>query len=122
MFGYLAAFRSITQTALALGLCLLALSFVMEAKLAWCGPVARMVSEVRASKALPDDAPTGVHGVSASYPVYPRTPFAIPEVIAAYCAADAQPVLRRSVASKHIPSVANRYFVPYNFLRSPPLY
>jgi hypothetical protein len=42
---------------LACSLCLLAMAFAVEAKIAWYGPVSGPGSEVRAAKALPSDVP-----------------------------------------------------------------
>jgi hypothetical protein len=63
---------------LALGLCLLAFLFAIEAKTAWYGPPVGFGSIVRAAKAQPVATPEVVeHGVAAPDPAHPHTLFAV---------------------------------------------
>ena len=121
MSGFRAVFRSIRQAIFAIGLCLLALSFAMEAKLARYGPVAGPGSEVRASKALPDDAPKVVqHGVPAPNPVDAQIVFAVLAILTVSCAAGTDVMLRRNIQSARLRPVTAAYFLPYLFFRPPP--
>ena len=77
MSGSSAASLSVRRTSLALGFCLLAFLFAVEAKTARYGPVAGPGSDVRAAKALPADSPKPVEqGVSAPDPTHLRVGFA----------------------------------------------
>ena len=109
------------RTILALGLCLLAFSFAMEAKLAWYGPQVGIGSDMSAAKALPADVPDVVrHGVPAPDPIHPLVPFLLLPIFAASILADAHLRLR---PAHHPPSFsAASYFSPKNFFRPPPAY
>lgn len=120
MSVFLAASRSFGQTILALGLCLMAFFFAMEAKTAWYGPAARPVTEVRASKALPDDAPKVVqHGIPASDPDFPQIPSAVLLAFATSCMAAAEVMLRRGAVFMYVP-VSNTPCLTPNILFRPP--
>jgi len=72
------------RTPLALGLCLLAFLFAIEAKAAWYGPPVGFGSSVRAAKAQPVAGPEVVeHGVPAPDPAHPHTLFAALPLISA---------------------------------------
>jgi hypothetical protein len=65
------------RTTLALGLCLLAFLFAIEAKTAWYGPAVGFCSSVRAAKAQPVTTPEVVeHGAPAPDPAHPDASFA----------------------------------------------
>lgn len=66
------------RTALVWSLCLLAALFAVEAKMAWYGPTSGVGSDVRASKAMPADAPELVeHGIPVPDPIHPHILFAV---------------------------------------------
>ena len=63
------------RTLVALVLCLLAISFAVEAKLAWYLPQNTMGSDVQAAKALPADVPQLIlHGLPDHNPIFPLLP------------------------------------------------
>ncbi|HTW62225.1 MAG TPA: hypothetical protein VMD55_10500 [Terracidiphilus sp.] len=77
-----AAFRSTRRITFALGLCLLALVFAVEAKTAWYGPAKGPEFDVRAAKARPADLPQVIdHGVPVPNPVPPLLSFAVLAVL-----------------------------------------
>jgi len=77
MSGLFAASLFRRRTPLALGLCLLAFLFAIEAKTAWYGPAVGLGSSVRAAKAQPAATPRIVeHGAPAPDPAHPRASFA----------------------------------------------
>lgn len=64
------------RTPLAIGLCILAMLFAVEAKTAWYGPFLGPGCAVRAAKALPMGLPELVdHGVPTPDPAHPRAAF-----------------------------------------------
>ena len=66
MLGLFAASLPLRRTPLAIGLCLLAFLFAVEAKTAWYGPEHGIGSDVRAAKAMPALSPELVdHGTSS---------------------------------------------------------
>lgn len=66
MLGLFAASLPLRRTPFALGLCLLAFLFAVEAKTAWYGPAHGIGSDVRAAKAMPALSPKLVdHGNSS---------------------------------------------------------
>lgn len=72
------AFGLFRQNALVVGLCLLAVLFAVEAKLAWYSPVSDTSSDVRSAKAFPPDTPEIVHrGVSSPDSAQPLIAFAL---------------------------------------------
>jgi hypothetical protein len=77
MSGWFAASLSYRRAPLALGLCLLAFLFAIEAKTAWYGPSAGFGGTVRAAKAQPVASPEVVeHGVPKPDPTHPSAAFA----------------------------------------------
>lgn len=121
MSSFPAASRSFRQTTLAIGLCLLALSFAMEAKLARYGLAARPASEVRATKALPDDAPGPVQPCDPSPdPANPQLPFAVLVALAVSCIAAADILLRRGILSSYLPASSLAHLSPQISFRPPP--
>jgi hypothetical protein len=78
MSGWFAASPSYRRAPLALGLCLLAFLFAIEAKTAWYGPAAGFGGSVRAAKAQPVASPEVVeHGVPSPDPAHPDAAFAL---------------------------------------------
>lgn len=72
------SFGARSRRALALGLCLLAIVFAVEAKTAWFGPASGPGSEVAAAKAWPADLPRLIeHGVPVPSAVPPLISFAL---------------------------------------------
>ncbi len=70
MAGFL-AFPKMRRNTLALGLCVLAVLFALEAKTAWYGPANGPGSDVRSQKALPADSPaSGISWRFYSSPSY----------------------------------------------------
>jgi hypothetical protein len=114
--------RNFRRTALALGLCLLAFGFAMEAKLAWYCPAGGSASDIAAAKARPADLPVVVsRGVSAPIPVHPQMLFAILAALtaASICKANA---LQAGYPAYARPSVSTAaYFSSSLFFRPPPV-
>jgi hypothetical protein len=76
MSGWFAASQSYRRAPLALGLCLLAFLFAIEAKTAWYGPAAGFGGNIRAAKAQPMTSPEVVeHGVPKPDPTHPNAAF-----------------------------------------------
>jgi hypothetical protein len=122
MSGLFAASLFRRRTPLALGLCLLAFLFAIEAKTAWYGPVVGFGSSVRAAKAQPAATPKVVdHGVPAPDPAHPRASFAAQTPMA-----DAQSSLSFSVQARsavllgHISQFAAAGFSFSSLFRPPP--
>lgn len=109
------------RNTLALGLCLLAALFALEAKTACYGPLNRSEKDLRSEKALPADLPALV---SSGVPSLARTalPLAIVFVSLApiIVRIDADFPLRIVVESKRIPVSALPYFSSGLFFRPPP--
>ncbi len=77
-----AARRATRRVTFALGLCLLAVVFAVEAKTAWFGPANGPGIDVRAAKAWPADLPRLIdHGVPVANPVPPLLSFAVVAVV-----------------------------------------
>ena len=107
---------------LALGLCLLAFLFAVEAKTAWFGPVVGPGSCIRASKALPANLPKVVeHGVPVPDPVHPQLPFVALAFVTIAC------IVGKNRGAVDTISLARRpifTFVPIcppSFFRPPPV-
>jgi hypothetical protein len=89
MSGWFAASPSYRRAPLALGLCLLAFLFAIEAKTAWYSSAAGFGGSVRAAKAQPVASPEVVeHGVPAPDPAHPHVAFALLPQIATAMFAD----------------------------------
>lgn len=109
------------RNTLALGLCLLAVLFALEAKTAWYGPANGPSGDIQSQKARPADLPAVVsHGVSAlSSVTFPLALVFLASVTA---------ITRRNVnflsgvdaRFNHIPVSAAPYFSPSLFFRPPP--
>jgi hypothetical protein len=121
MSSHSAIWPAFRRTALVCGLCLLALSFAMEAKMAWYGPSAGLGSGISAAKAWPADMPRVVnYGVPTPDPVHPRIPFAVLAVFTFVSIAGADHWERQDPLRGRVPVVAKAYFSPFLFFRPPP--
>lgn len=120
MSGWSAGFPSLRRTPLAIGLCLLAILFAIEAKTAWYGPVAGPGCNIRAAKALPVALPQLVdHGVPTPDPTHPGVVFAIlPASTTAWLPRVKVPAFGE-IQRNHL-SFFTAYFSPATFLRPPP--
>lgn len=77
MLGSFVPSSRLRRAPLAIGLCVLAVLFALEAKTAWYGPFAVPGGAIRAAKALPVGLPELVdHGVPAPDPAHPGVAFA----------------------------------------------
>lgn len=118
MSGLSAASLAFRRTPLAIGLCLLAFLFAVEAKTARYGPVVGTGSDVRAAKALPADSTKLVEqGVTAPDPTYFRIAFA---ALAAACLLAAVVPAASNLFSNRPPVFAAASFSPPAFVRPPP--
>jgi hypothetical protein len=82
MYADPAPFRATRRVTLALGLCLLAVIFALEAKTAWYGPANGPGIDVRAAKARPADLPQVIDdGVPVPISVPPLLSFAVLAVL-----------------------------------------
>jgi hypothetical protein len=109
------------RSALAVGLCLLAFVFALEAKFAWYGPANGPLTTIQSAKALPTDLPELVsHGVS----VHPDAPLQLALIcLSALVTAvlvRAESFCRLDLASKRRSLSATSYFSPGLFFRPPP--
>ena len=109
------------RNTLALGLCLLAVLFALEAKTAWYGSTSGLHDDVQSQKARPADLPSVVsHGVSTLPPVtFPLTLIFVASV-AAIASTDADFLPGVDLDFNHIPVSAAPYFSPALFFRPPP--
>jgi hypothetical protein len=106
---------------LALGLCLLAVLFAVEAKTAWYGPANGLGVDIQSQKALPADLPTAIsHGISAC----PHAPFPLALLLFASLAATARKgpdcLPGIDIDFNHIPFFSAPYFSAGLFFRPPP--
>lgn len=121
MSGLSAASLSVRRTSLALGLCLLAFLFAVEAKTARYGPVVGPGSDVRAAKALPADSPKLVEqGVTAPDPAHPQITFASLVAITAACLLGTLVPATSDLFSNRPRVFSAAYFSPPAFVRPPP--
>jgi hypothetical protein len=111
----------IRRTTLAMGLCLLAVLFALEAKTAWYGPTSGPNSDIQSQKARPADLPAVVsYGVSALAPVTSPLALIFLASAAAIARTDAVFLPGVDVEFKPIPVSAAQYFSPGLFFRPPP--
>src|SRR5580658_2822314 len=111
----------IRRNTLALGLCLLAVLFALEAKTAWYGPTNGPSGHIQSQKARPADLPTVVsHGVSTLVPVtLPPALILLASVAAtAWTNTDLPPGV--DIDFNHVPVSAAHFFSPGLFFRPPP--
>lgn len=106
---------------LALGLCLLAVLFAMEAKIAWYGTANGSSGDIQSQKARPADLPAVVsHGVSALSPAaFPLALIFFVSLAASACT-DSNFLPGVNVNFNHLPVSAAPYFSPALFFRPPP--
>jgi hypothetical protein len=111
----------IRRNTLALGLCLLAVLFALEAKTAWYGPANGPSGEIQNQKARPVDLPAVVsHGVSTFPPVAFPLALIFLVSVAGIAWTNANFLPGVDVDSNHIPVSAAPYFSPALFFRPPP--
>jgi len=114
--------RSLRRTALALGLCLLAFGFAMEAKLACYGPAVGSGRDIAAAKARPADLPEVVsHGVHAPDPSHSELLVVFVATLTAPSMWKAVSLLVRNSEYNHLSVSSAEYFSPSLFLRPPPI-
>jgi hypothetical protein len=114
--------RTFRRTALALGLCLLAFGFAMEAKLACYSPAGGSGSDIAAAKARPADLPEVVsHGVHAPDPAHSEVLVVFLATLTAPSLRKADSLLVHSSVNNHASVPAAAYFSPYLFFRPPPI-
>ena len=102
-------------------MCLLALSFAMEAKMAWYGHSAELNSSISAAKAWPAELPRVVdHGVPTPDPIHPGIPFAVLTVFTFLSIAGADRGERPDPLRGRAPTAAKAFFCPFLFFRPPP--
>ena len=105
----------------ALGLCLLAMLFALEAKTAWYFPANGQNGDIQSQKARPADLPAIVsRGVSTLPPETFSLPLIFLASVAAVAWTDAKFLPGVDVAFNHIPVSAASYFSPALFFRPPP--
>ena len=115
------ASQDMRRTTLALGLCLLAVLFALEAKTAWYGPAKGPGSDVQSQKARPADLPAVVsHGFST----LPAVTLPLPLIFLAFAAViawtNAHFLPGAAVDFNRVPVSAAPYFSPGLFFRPPP--
>jgi hypothetical protein len=104
---------------MALGLCLLAFMFAVEAKTALYIPADGPGSVIRAAKALPAEMPVVVsHGAPESG--FPHTSLPLLAVVAIFCVGTAGAVQQRALSVGQVRVSAAAYFSPVHFFRPPP--
>lgn len=123
MSGWFAASPSYRRAPLALGLCLLAFLFAIEAKTAWYGPAAGFGGNVRAAKAQPATSPQVVeHGVPAPDPAHPNAAFALlPQIATAMLTALLARGLGDVLPHQHLRFLAAGFSFA-NLFRPPPTF
>jgi hypothetical protein len=121
MFFSSSVSRTAGRILLASTLCVLAVAFAMEAKMAWYGPAAGLKSEITDAKAMPADMPRLVgHGLVAPVPAAPQIHFLIPAILMAaafFRAGFARPL---SIAPLALENARHFFFSPFHFYRPPP--
>ena len=114
-----AAFRATRRVTFALGLCLLAFIFAVEAKTAWYGPANGPGVVVQAAKAWPADLPRVIdHGVPVSQSLPQMFSFA---VLAALKPERSAPSLRTPRHESGAGSVLASHLAPPLYFRPPPV-
>lgn len=109
------------RNTLALGLCLLAVLFALEAKTAWYGPANGPSGDIQSQKARPADLPAVVsHGVSALSPVTFPLALAFLASVTAITRRNVNFLSGVDASFNHIPVSAAPYFSPSLFFRPPP--
>ncbi len=113
--------RTSGRTLIALVLCFLALTFAMEAKLAWYLPRNSMGSEMQAAKALPSDVRQVIqHGLTDHNPAYLLLPLTM--LLALLTQFQPAALSQSNIKTRHrSPIRASAFFSPGNFFRPPPV-
>jgi hypothetical protein len=107
------------RNTLALGLCLLAVLFALEAKTAWYAPANRQGTDIQNQKARPVDLPAVVsHGVSTLPPATLAVVFMAS--VAAIAWTNAHFLRGVDIDFNHISVSTSPYFSPVLFFRPPP--
>src|SRR5579859_3729779 len=110
----------IRKESFALILCLLAVVFALEAKIAWYMPPHTLGSEVQDAKALPADTPQLIpHGLSGQPPLFIFLPFTFLFALAAVCIC--RPLFYCGVKVNDRSPSSSSAFSPGNFFRPPPV-
>jgi hypothetical protein len=123
MSGLFAASLFRRRTPLALGLCLLAFLFAIEAKTAWYGPAVGFGSSVRAAKAQPVATPkVVVHGVPSPDPAHPHASFAALPPIAVALSLCFSVHARSEVFLSHLSQFPAAGFSYSSLFRPPPAF
>jgi hypothetical protein len=110
-----------SRNTLALGLCLLAVLFALEAKTAWYGPAKGPGSDIQSQKARPADLPAVVdHGISTRPPATLPLALIFIASVAAIVWMDSDFLPGVDVDFIQVPVSATPYFSPSLFYRPPP--
>jgi hypothetical protein len=122
MSGWSAGSPNLRRTPLAIGLCLLAILFAIEAKTAWYGPLLGPGGNISAAKALPVALPELVdHGVPSPDPTHPGVVFTVlPASTTAWLPRVKVPAFGE-IRRNHLFSFT-AYFSPAIFFRPPPVF
>lgn len=105
-----------------MGLCLLAVLFAVEAKLAWYGPVRGPGSAISSAKAYPTDTPELVdRGTSSLDVTHPVLAVALLVTLASASAIQMNNSLVRICARKPHPARLTAFFTTNRFFRPPPV-
>ncbi len=114
--------RNFRRTALALGLCLLAFGFAMEAKLVWYSPAGSSGSDIAAAKARPADLPVVVsHGLPAPGPARVQMVFVQLAALTASSMCKADTLLGGKLACTQLSVSSAAFFTSSLFFRPPPV-
>ena len=115
------ASSAFSRILLAAMLCLLALAFAMEAKMAWYRPAAGTYRDISGAKALPINHPRLVsHGVPTPDPVHPEVATAILVCLIALWPVFFDPRSRLAALRTGSRVSAADFFSPPIFRRPPP--
>jgi hypothetical protein len=109
------------RNTLALGLCLLAVLFALEAKTAWYGPAHGPSADIQSQKARPADLPAVVsHGASMLPPITFPPALIFLASVASIAWTNTDFLRGVDVDFNHVPVSAAPYFSPALFFRPPP--
>jgi hypothetical protein len=109
------------RNTLALGLCLLAVAFALEAKFAWYGPMNGPGAQIQSEKARPADLPAVVsHGISTHPPATLPPALIFFASIAVIARMQGDYLSGVDIHFNRVPVSAAPYFSPGLFFRPPP--
>jgi hypothetical protein len=112
--------RWTSRTLIALVLCFLAVTFAVEAKMAWYLPPHTMGSQVQAAKALPADMRQIIlHGLPDHHPIFPFLPLTL--LLAAMVGCWPVSVPYCGISTQARSPLSTSSFSLSNFLRPPPV-